>query len=154
MKWVFNSYEEKSPWLVNEYCSIIKVIPLKGARDKFCYKRIITWNTGKFARQIFNFITEDRNEETMFSETIPSILLHALWLTGYRVWSTGGFGRTKATAIPMEKVCQRICRTAEKLDMVRIVLTLRNWRTSEGKGLNLKHTETYVPSYDGVNGVE
>jgi hypothetical protein len=53
-------------------------IQQSGARDKFCYKRLLREKTGKFAWQIFNFITEDRNEETMFSETIPSMLLHAL----------------------------------------------------------------------------
>jgi hypothetical protein len=57
----------------------------------------------------------------MFPETIPPILLRASWLTGHGVRRTGGFGRTEATAIPLEKVCQQICRAAEKLDMVRIV---------------------------------
>jgi hypothetical protein len=68
-----------------------------------------------------NFTIEDGNDGAMFPETIPPILLHASWLTGYGVWSTGRFGRTKAEAIQTEKVCQRICRAAEKLDMVRIV---------------------------------
>ena len=80
----------------------------------------------------------------MFSETIPSILLHALWLTGHRVWSTGGFGRMKAEAIPMEKVCQLICRMAEKLDMVRMfpskgtdeLLNLRVYRLNIVKAMS------------------
>ena len=60
--------------------------------------------------------------------TIPSILLHASWLSGYGVWSTGRFGWTKAEAILIGKVCRRIDRMAEKLDMVRIVPMKRNWR--------------------------
>ena len=48
----------------------------------------------------------------------------------------------------------RICRVAEKLDMVRIVQIEKNWRTSEGTGLKLEHKETYVSSDDEVSGVE
>ncbi len=56
----------------------------------------------------------------MFSETIPSILLRASWMTVHGVRSTGRFGRKKAEATPMDKVCQLICRMAEKLDRVRM----------------------------------
>ena len=45
-----------------------------------------------------NFAMEDRNEETMFSETIPSILLRGSWMTVHGVRSTGRFGRRKAEA--------------------------------------------------------
>ena len=53
-----------------------------------------------------------------------------------------------------EKVCQWICRMAEKLNMVRIFLWKRTRRTSEGTGLKLEHEETCVPSNDGVSDVE
>ena len=70
-----------------------------------------------------NFTMEDRNDETMFSETIPSILLHVSWVTVHGVRSTGRVGRRKARAISMEKVCRLICRMAEKLDRVRMFLS-------------------------------
>jgi len=53
----------------------------------------------------FNFTTEDRNEETMFSETISSILLRAPSMTVHGVRSTGRVGRRKAKAALSEKVC-------------------------------------------------
>ncbi|MFW5435617.1 hypothetical protein [Paenibacillus apiarius] len=56
----------------------------------------------------------------MYTDAIPRILLRALQVTGCRVRSTGRVGRTKAGAACLEKVCQRICRAAEKLAMVRM----------------------------------
>ncbi|NQX67543.1 hypothetical protein HQN90_15585 [Paenibacillus alba] len=67
-----------------------------------------------------NFTTEDGNDGTKYPETIPPILLRASCLTEHEVWRSGRFGRTKARAIRIEKVCQWICRAAEKLDMVRM----------------------------------
>jgi hypothetical protein len=65
-------------------CSIIPAsrsklaTPEQGARDKFCYKRILREKNRKFNTLDFNFTTEDGNDKAMFLETIPSILLHAL----------------------------------------------------------------------------
>lgn len=53
----------------------------------------------------FNFTTEDRNDEAMFSETIPSILLRAPLMTVHGVRSTGKVGRRKAKATQLGKVC-------------------------------------------------
>ncbi|WP_237418616.1 hypothetical protein, partial [Halobacillus litoralis] len=53
-----------------------------GTRDKFCYKRFFSVKGRKFICLNFNCTTEDGNEGSMFPETIPSTLLHALRRTG------------------------------------------------------------------------
>ncbi|WP_144028629.1 hypothetical protein [Paenibacillus ferrarius] len=82
-----------------------------------------------------NFTIEDGNDGTKYPETIPSILLCASCLTEHEVWRSGRFGRTKAGAIRIEKVCQWICRAAEKLDMVRMFkqTELTNFRMYSSK---------------------
>ncbi|WP_237418652.1 hypothetical protein, partial [Halobacillus litoralis] len=73
----------------------------------------------KFICLNFNCTTEDGNEGSMFPETIPSTLLHALRRTGLRVWSTGRLGRTKAEAI---RYADGYAPRLKKLDRMRIVL--------------------------------
>lgn len=53
------------------------ILQQTGQRDKFCDKCLRHENTGSLIIN-FNFTTEDRNDETMFSETISTILLRAL----------------------------------------------------------------------------
>jgi hypothetical protein len=56
----------------------------------------------------------------MYPETIPPILLRDLRLTGHEVRNQVDSAEQRLEPI---KVCQWICRAAEKLDMVRIVPT-------------------------------
>ncbi|UKS27980.1 hypothetical protein LOZ80_03265 [Paenibacillus sp. HWE-109] len=65
-----------------------------------------------------NFTTEDGNDGTMYPETIPPILLRTSSRTGHVVRSTGRFGRTKARAIRIEKVCQRIAGHYDRLALL------------------------------------
>jgi len=47
-----------------------------GARDKFCYKRLLR-ERQEIMQVNLNFTMEDGNEGSKFSETISPILLHA-----------------------------------------------------------------------------
>ena len=59
----------------------------------------------------------------------------------------------QAGAILTEKVCQRICRTAEKLDMVGIV-PQKELTNNRMYGSKVRTYGNYGPSDDGVSGVK
>ena len=83
-----------------------------------------------------NFIAKGRNDETKFSETTSSRVLRASWMTVHGVRSTGRVGRRKAGAIPIGKGMLTDMPDGWKARYGENVPPVRNWQTSECKGLN------------------
>ena len=110
----------------NTIVKSIILIQQSGQRDKFCYKHCCSVKYRKFISLTSTLQRRIGMMEPCFLKLSRqySCMRHDWQVMGCEAQVDSAERRLKPSL--KEKVCQRICRTAEKLDMVRIVLWDRN----------------------------